>query len=87
MPPRCNVCGWPLAQSAETGCVYGNCSMRPLPLVVVNADAERERQIRRGALLEAAAEMRRIFGDGSPAHVTMQAFADGLRVECAEDGN
>lgn len=28
---RCRVCGWPLAASADQGCVPGNCSMRPLP--------------------------------------------------------
>lgn len=27
---RCAVCGWPLAESAEKGCVRGNCSMRPI---------------------------------------------------------
>lgn len=29
--PRCEVCGWPLADSVERGCVAGNCSMRPVP--------------------------------------------------------
>jgi hypothetical protein len=28
---RCRVCGWPLAESADRGCVPGNCSMRPKP--------------------------------------------------------
>lgn len=28
-PLRCEVCGWPLAKSAEFGCVPGNCSYRP----------------------------------------------------------
>src|SRR6202142_2561708 len=28
---RCAVCGWPLAKSAEDGCVRGNCSQRPFP--------------------------------------------------------
>lgn len=28
---RCAVCGWPLAESVEEGCVRGNCSMRPRP--------------------------------------------------------
>lgn len=28
---RCSICGWTLADSVETGCVRGNCSMRPLP--------------------------------------------------------
>lgn len=28
---RCAVCGWPLAESADKGCVRGNCSMRPIP--------------------------------------------------------
>jgi glutaredoxin len=30
-PTRCAVCGWKLAESAEQGCVRGNCSMRPRP--------------------------------------------------------
>ncbi len=30
-PARCAICGWPLALSADKGCVRGNCSMRPLP--------------------------------------------------------
>lgn len=28
---RCRVCGWPLAESVDKGCVPGNCSQRPLP--------------------------------------------------------
>ena len=28
---RCQVCGWPLAERWEDGCVPGNCSMRPRP--------------------------------------------------------
>lgn len=28
---RCAVCGWPLAESVERGCVRGNCSHRPRP--------------------------------------------------------
>lgn len=28
---RCQVCGWPLAESADKGCVPGDCSMRPRP--------------------------------------------------------
>jgi hypothetical protein len=27
---KCDRCGWPLAESAEKGCVLGNCSQRPL---------------------------------------------------------
>jgi len=30
---RCAWCGWPLQDSIEKGCVRGNCSMRPLPLI------------------------------------------------------
>lgn len=30
---RCAVCGWPLAASAERGCVVGICSFRPVPPV------------------------------------------------------
>lgn len=28
---RCPWCGWPIRESAELGCVVGNCSMRPMP--------------------------------------------------------
>lgn len=28
---RCAVCGWPLQESADEGCIRGNCSMRPRP--------------------------------------------------------
>jgi hypothetical protein len=28
---RCMACGWPVAESAEKGCVPGNCSFRPSP--------------------------------------------------------
>lgn len=28
---KCQVCGWPLANRLEDGCVLGNCSMRPVP--------------------------------------------------------
>jgi hypothetical protein len=31
---RCAVCGWPLAQLAKLGCVRGNCSLRPRPVVL-----------------------------------------------------
>lgn len=30
---RCEVCGWPLKERKEDGCVRGNCSMRPKPKV------------------------------------------------------
>lgn len=30
-PSRCAVCAWPLVDSAENGCVRGNCSQRPKP--------------------------------------------------------
>ena len=30
-PDRCAVCGWPLANQPEGGCVRGNCSERPRP--------------------------------------------------------
>ena len=29
---RCAICGWPLAASADEGCVRGNCSLRPAAL-------------------------------------------------------
>ena len=28
---RCRVCGWPIADRIEHGCIPGNCSQRPLP--------------------------------------------------------
>lgn len=27
--PRCEICDWPLAESAEKGCIPGDCSYRP----------------------------------------------------------
>lgn len=30
---RCAVCGWPLADSSDKGCLRGNCSQRPLPRI------------------------------------------------------
>lgn len=40
---RCAVCGWGLADSRETGCVRGDCSMRPRPENLYDlARAERE---------------------------------------------
>lgn len=40
---RCAVCAWPLAESAEKGCTRGNCSMRPLPDNIYDAErANRE---------------------------------------------
>lgn len=37
---RCRVCGWPLAESADRGCVPGNCSQRPAPAVRADAGYE-----------------------------------------------
>lgn len=34
---RCPVCGWPLRADVTLGCVPGNCSMRPAPLVRYDA--------------------------------------------------
>ncbi len=28
---RCAVCGWPLAETQDKGCLPGDCGMRPLP--------------------------------------------------------
>ncbi len=28
---RCKICGWPLKETMEEGCVKGDCSMRPVP--------------------------------------------------------
>lgn len=35
---RCRVCGWTLADSADEGCVEGNCSERPTPTREIRAD-------------------------------------------------
>jgi hypothetical protein len=29
--PRCAICGWPLVEDVQKGCVRGNCSQRPWP--------------------------------------------------------
>lgn len=31
VPGRCSICDWPLAASADQGCVLGNCAYRQLP--------------------------------------------------------
>lgn len=31
-PNRCAICGWPLVETADKGCVRGNCSFRPTPI-------------------------------------------------------
>lgn len=28
---RCRICGWPLYESVDQGCVQGNCCLRPAP--------------------------------------------------------
>ena len=41
----CAVCGWPLVDDPERGCVRGNCSMRPMPERFYDkprADAEKD---------------------------------------------
>lgn len=30
-PARCPTCGWPFSDNRATGCVPGDCSMRPVP--------------------------------------------------------
>lgn len=35
---RCAVCGWPLKETIDEGCVVGNCSMRPLPDIPYDRD-------------------------------------------------
>lgn len=57
---RCEVCGWPLKQTIDEGCVSGNCSLRPPPrpayLEQLVDGAERARRARLEArLLEAVA--------------------------------
>jgi hypothetical protein len=37
-PDRCAVCGWPLAETANDGCVRGNCSMRPRPKMLYDTE-------------------------------------------------
>lgn len=46
--PRCLICGWPLADRVEDGCVPGNCSYRP-----VEGTVEYERIQKRRAELRA----------------------------------
>jgi hypothetical protein len=46
--PRCEVCDWPLAESANQGCVPGNCCYRP------NGDTDEGRRIYKRAAEVAA---------------------------------
>lgn len=39
---RCAICGWPLAESQDKGCMRGDCSLRPFPSRYY--DAERARR-------------------------------------------
>lgn len=34
---KCRICGWPVYPDLSLGCILGNCSMRPIP--IVRADA------------------------------------------------
>lgn len=45
---RCRVCGWPLAESADKGCVPGNCSQRPAPATRADAAERRLADAARG---------------------------------------
>jgi hypothetical protein len=47
---RCQVCGWPLAQCRDQGCVAGDCSFRPQE----GTESYRITQLRRKALAERA---------------------------------
>lgn len=69
---RCGVCGWPLKERAEDGCVvrYGDsgarlddCSMRPLPERRADEPPRfhADRDALHGALVWAAAQDRRIW--------------------------
>lgn len=51
---RCDYCGWPIADSVESGCTPDNCSMRPRPKP---ADADIKQGLRR--LLDALASLER----------------------------
>ena len=42
---RCDWCGWPIEASTDKGCVWDNCSMRPLPKI--SEVGERQQRIRR----------------------------------------
>lgn len=43
-PARCEICGWPLEDSIEKGCVPGNCSYRPDPGSEEYARIQRNRE-------------------------------------------
>lgn len=74
---RCAICGWPLADTRENGCVRGNCSMRPVPAVVVDP----ERAIAEGYDREWVNERR---GVRLPAtDLYDPAYEDRLRDEAA----
>jgi hypothetical protein len=54
---RCPVCGWPLADRLEEGCIPGNCSMRPRPAPqTVDARSEFQKLRERVEALEAQAK-------------------------------
>lgn len=64
---RCAVCGWPLATSTLSGCVRGNCSMRPLPMV--HFDPDRAQREYRGTLPASARIVSpRPYRDDFPEH-------------------
>ncbi len=41
---RCACCGWPLVEVVAKGCVRGNCSMRPMPDRMYDAERYQKEQ-------------------------------------------
>lgn len=69
---QCAVCGWPLAMSTLSGCVRGNCSMRPLPKR--HYDPERAQAEYRGTLPASQQFIRpRPYRDEFPEHTAALA--------------
>ena len=76
---RCRVCGWPLADTREEGCVLGNCSQRPPPSIPV---AERCQSY--STDLTAAAQVETMLG----ARLRWPQYINALRIivkrDCSE---
>lgn len=67
--PYCAVCGWQLAESADKGCVRGNCSMRPVPEFWTDPD----RALAEGYSLEAVERHRRPPPEPCPNCVRLES--------------
>jgi chromosome segregation ATPase len=94
---RCEMCGWPLRETLDEGCVAGNCSMRPLPkrrrvdaanlisapddLAQLRSDLARVTQERDEARKE------RDEADRDAQDIAMAAFGNGARIVHLEIAN